>query len=206
MIMPLQFQVGESAPSVELCPPEPGQGLVIFADGAGHGENRRRHHDAARRLQMHGLGTLLFGAAEVAAATAAANDDVAGLARRLRWALGALPASLQQVPIGLLGCGDGAAAVLLVAAQQPDRVRAVVCCGGHFDAAEPMLADVRVPTMLMAGAADLPGVDGTRRAHALLRCEKRIDIVPRATRRFLEAGTLELAVERAAEWFGAHLS
>jgi putative phosphoribosyl transferase len=164
-------------------------------------------------LQQYGLGTLLLetpGSAGRADADAGGDAGAAGdadaLTNRLLQALEALPVSLSGTPIGLLGCGDGAAAVLLAAARRPDRVRAAVCCAGRFVAADPVLADLRVPTMLIAGAADPERVDEARQVHARLRCEKRIDIVPRASRHFLEAGTLELATERAADWFCGHLA
>ena len=70
---------------------------------------------------------------------------------------------------------------------------------------EAMLGDVRAPTLLLAGAADPQTLDLNRQAYVRLRCEKRIEIVPRASHRFLEAGTMSIVAQAAADWFGAHL-
>lgn len=38
-----------------------------------------------------------------------------------------------------------------------------------------------------------------------LTCEKRLDVVPRATHLFEEAGTLGVVADSASEWFATHL-
>ena len=45
-----------------------------------------------------------------------------------------------------------------------------------------------------------------RRALALLRCEKALEIVEGATHLFEEPGTLEAVTARAGDWFLAHLA
>jgi putative phosphoribosyl transferase len=49
-------------------------------------------------------------------------------------------------------------------------------------------------------------VEISRAGFARLRCEKRIELVPRATRLFLEAGTLDDVAQRAGDWFSDHLT
>ena len=42
-------------------------------------------------------------------------------------------------------------------------------------------------------------------AYKALECEKRLEIVPRATHLFQEAGTLETVAILAGDWYLAHL-
>jgi putative phosphoribosyl transferase len=69
-----------------------------------------------------------------------------------------------------------------------------------------VLGDLRAPTLLLVGAADPEMVEISRVGFTRLRCEKRIDLVPRATRLFLEAGTLDDVAQRAGDWFSDHLA
>ncbi|HJW10412.1 MAG TPA: alpha/beta hydrolase, partial [Albitalea sp.] len=57
----------------------------------------------------------------------------------------------------------------------------------------------------IVGGADAEVLQLNRAAYKLLQCEKRIDIVPRATHLFQEAGTLETVAELASAWFLEHL-
>jgi putative phosphoribosyl transferase len=45
-----------------------------------------------------------------------------------------------------------------------------------------------------------------RQAHAALRCERRLAVVPGATHLFEEPGTLQAAAELARDWFIGHLA
>ena len=64
---------------------------------------------------------------------------------------------------------------------------------------------VRAPTLLIVGGRDDGVIDLNRQAYDLLRCEKKLEIVPGATHLFEEPGTLEQAAEHAAKWFEARL-
>ena len=67
------------------------------------------------------------------------------------------------------------------------------------------LAEVRPPTLLIVGGDDLAVLDLNRAALDWLRCEKRLEIVPRAGHLFEEPGALDLAIELARAWFTRHL-
>jgi pimeloyl-ACP methyl ester carboxylesterase len=127
------------------------------------------------------------------------------LAQRVMQSLDALPPPLRELPIGLFGASTGAAAALMAAAQRPDEVEAVVSRGGRPDLAGDALRHVRAATLLIVGGADTEVLALNRRAYAQLTCEKRIEVVPRATHLFEEAGALEVVADSAAEWFAAHL-
>lgn len=193
------------APGV-MCVVADARGLVVFVHGDGAGDTARRSEVLALRMQSRAMSTLVLDLlTPQEAARPETHDDVALLARRLMQALDALPAPLRDLPVGLLGTGAGAAAALVVAANRPQTVRAVVTRSGRPDLAQGVLGDVRVPTLLLVGAADPDILELNRAAYGRLRGEKRIDIVPRATHLFLEAGTLDVVALRAGDWFAAHL-
>jgi putative phosphoribosyl transferase len=82
----------------------------------------------------------------------------------------------------------------------------VVSRGGRPDLAEPKLAAVTAPTLLIVGGDDHVVVELNRDAQAQLRCENRLAIVPGATHLFEEPGTLRRAAELARDWFVNHLA
>lgn len=200
------IDLGAPLSGAELTTVTGAQGLVVFAHADGGARTSWRSDELARVLQRRELNTLLF---DLLAADEADNrrkhDDVELLTRRLLQALDALPAALRDTPIGLLGSDSGAAAALMVAARRPQRIRAIVAKGGRPELAASVLGDVRAPTLLLVGAADPEVLDLNRQALARLRCEKRIDIVPRATHLFLEAGALDAVAQHAGDWFATHL-
>ena len=78
--------------------------------------------------------------------------------------------------------------------------------GGRPDLAAPRLAAVTAPTLLIVGGHDDVVLDLNRQAHAQLRCESRLAVVPGATHLFEEPGTLQAAAELARDWFTSHLA
>jgi pimeloyl-ACP methyl ester carboxylesterase len=108
--------------------------------------------------------------------------------------------------VGLFGASTGAVAALVAAAREPDRVAAVVSRGGRPDLAVESLAEVRAPTLLIVGGVDHVVLDLNRDALTLLRCEKRLEIVPGATHLFEEPGALEQVSSLAARWFSENLA
>ena len=131
--------------------------------------------------------------------------DIALLGQRVLEALDALPAPARDLPLGLFGASTGAAAALVAAASRPDTVQAVVSRGGRPDLAREHLRSVRAATLLIVGGSDVEVLALNRAAFAVLHCEKRIDVVPRATHLFEEAGALETVARLASDWFLEHL-
>jgi pimeloyl-ACP methyl ester carboxylesterase len=190
----------------DLCVVPGAAGLVLFchADGASRTSARSRH--VARRLQHRGLSTLLFDLLDPdEAARPSSADDIDLLTQRVLQAIDALPAAQRDVPIGLFGSDTGSAAALVADTRLPAGAAAVVSRSGRLDGAGRALAEVRAPTLLIVGGADPDAVEGNRRAYALLRCEKRIEIVPRTSHHFVEAGALDRAALSAGDWFCEHL-
>lgn len=118
---------------------------------------------------------------------------------------GELEAFGARLPLGLFGASTGAAAALVAAASRPNTVQAVVSRGGRPDLAREHLGSVRAATLLIVGGSDAEVLALNRAAFALLHCEKRINVVPRATHLFEEAGALETVARLASDWFLEHL-
>jgi pimeloyl-ACP methyl ester carboxylesterase len=108
--------------------------------------------------------------------------------------------------IGLFGASTGSAAALVAAAKRPKVVQAVVSRGGRPDLAEFALGSVRAPTLLIVGAQDPQVLQLNMNALGLLRCVKRLEVVPRATHLFAEPGALEQVARLARDWFCHHLA
>jgi putative phosphoribosyl transferase len=207
MLTRTSLTIGPHALAGELCLMDDARGLVLFVHGSGSNHLSPRNQRIALALQNQSLATCLVDllTAKEAADEATAHD-ITLIAARVSQAIDALPPAAAALPLGLLGAGTGAAAALMVAAERPQQVRAVVSRGGRTDLAAPVLSDVRTPTLLIVGGADSELLRLNREALSHLRGVKAIEAVPRATHLFLEAGTLEAAALRAGEWFRTHLA
>jgi len=189
-------------------------GVVLFAHGSGSGRHSARNRQVARSLQQAGIATLLFDLLtveeeQVDLRTRQHRFDIALLTQRMQDATAWIRAQpeLKRAPIGYFGASTGSAAALIAAARLGHRVRAVVSRGGRPDLAGPAaLAAVTAPTLLIVGGADPAVIDLNREAFARMQCEKRLEIVPRATHLFEEPGTLEEVSELAAAWFNEHMA
>lgn len=185
-------------------------GIVVFAHGSGSSRFSPRNRAVAEALHEARLGTLLFDLLTDGEAADRANVfDIELLARRLGVATDWLLAEPEsRLPVGYFGASTGAGAALLAAAEPShvDTVRAVVSRGGRPDMAAPRLSAVRAPTLLIVGGYDDVVIELNREAERLLRCERRLEIVPGATHLFEEPGTLEAAAALARDWFVRHFA
>lgn len=186
-----------------LAVPEGAIGIVVFAHGSGSSRLSPRNQYVARGLNEAGLATLLFDLLLPEEAEDRRNVfDIPLLATRLEEALDWLgDGPLASLPIGLFGASTGAAAALIAAVRRPDDVSAVVSRGGRPDLAAGALARVKAPTLLIVGGHDDVVIELNEGARDMLRCEKRLEIVPGATHLFEEPGTLDAVIELATAWF-----
>lgn len=186
--------------------------LVVSALAAGSAHFAGGHRALARSLADAGLAVLLV---DLLTAREEAGDigsgrfrfDVALLEERVEaacaWAR--QDPRLSGLPFGLLGAGTAAAAVIAAAARRPQEVRAVVARGGRADLAGEDLRFLRVPTLLLAGSADLPGVALARDAMRRMSAPVRLDLVPGAGPSFEEPGAPERVAALVSDWFLTHL-
>ncbi|UXI66308.1 phosphoribosyltransferase family protein [Tahibacter amnicola] len=185
-------------------------GLVIFAHGSGSGRHSPRNRFVSALLNREGLATLLLDLlTEAEDKRRSARFDIATLGRRLGAAMtwAGHDGEVAHLPIGLFGASTGAAAALVLAAERPGRVAAVVSRGGRVDLAGSLaLARVVAPTLLIAGSADTEVLALNRAALTYLAGPQDLTIVPGAGHLFEEPGALDRVAHLAAAWFGRWLA
>jgi putative phosphoribosyl transferase len=208
----VQIPSGPAALEGELVVPAGATGVVLFAHGSGSSRHSSRNQYVARVIREAGIGTLLFDLLTqdeetVDLRTGHLRFDIGLLARRLvdatRW-IGQEPET-RQLRVGYFGASTGGGAALVAAAELGAAVGAVVSRGGRPDLAGPALPRVQSPTLLIVGERDQVVIQLNEEAYAQLRCEKKLEIVPRATHLFEEPGALEDVARLATDWFRQHL-
>jgi dienelactone hydrolase len=185
---------------------------VVFAHGSGSSRHSPRNRFVAEQLRESGLGTLLVDLLTVEEEatderTGHLRFDIGLLADRLVHAIGWLGAQPETggLPVGLFGASTGGGAALRAAAARPEWVDAVVSRGGRPDLAGSALPLVEAPTLLVVGERDEQVIELNERAMARMHAPTRLEVVPRATHLFEEAGALERVAELARDWFVHHL-
>ncbi|MCA1842293.1 MAG: dienelactone hydrolase family protein, partial [Actinobacteria bacterium] len=175
--------------------PPDAAGVVVFAHGSGSSRHSPRNREVAAALRQAGLGTLLMDLltpAEEAldARTGELRFDIDLLAGRLVGAVGWLAAepATKALPVGCYGASTGGGAALVAAAEDPERIAAVVSRGGRPDLAGDALERVTAPTLLIVGGDDDVVLDLNRRALERISAEKRLAVVSGATHLFEEPG------------------
>lgn len=192
----------------QLTVPAGAAGLVVFAHGSGSGRLSPRNQQVAATLQAAGLGTLLFDLLTPVEAEDRANVfDIGLLASRMVAAISWARRrdDTGQLPIGLFGASTGAAAALWASTEPGVTVAAVVSRGGRPDLAQPRLAAVEAPTLLIVGGHDEAVLRLNEEAEHEMGCEKRLSVVPGATHLFEEPGALEEVAKLARDWFSYYL-
>ena len=204
----VRIQAGAVTLEGDLQVPDQAASLILFAHGSGSSRHSPRNRFVAHELQTAGLATLLLDLltreeAAVDQHTGHLRFDIELLAGRLvaatQWA--AVDPATQSFTIGYFGASTGAAAALVAAAVEPEKVRAVVTRGGRPDLAGEALPLLRAPTLLIVGGRDLTVLELNQAAMARMRAETRLEIVPGASHLFEEAGALEVVARLAREWF-----
>lgn len=206
----VQFKAGSVTLEGNLSVPDRAKGLVIFIHGSGSSRYSPRNQLVAGVLNTAGLGTLLFDLLtpeeeRTDITTAQWRFDVGMLSERVvdatKWVID--HDETAKLPIGYFGASTGAAAALVASTVLPDNIKAIVSRGGRPDLAASTLSRVTAPTLLIVGGRDMPVIDLNSKAIDLMTaCRiKKLEIVPRATHLFEEAGTLEKVADLAAVWF-----
>lgn len=188
--------------------PKDTMGMVIFSHGSGSSRLSPRNNYVAEVLQKKGLSTLLFDLLTENEDSIYENRfNIDLLTRRLidvtHW--------VQQqkeflgLSIGYFGASTGAASALRAAAYYGDEIKAVVSRGGRPDMALKDLHKVIAPTLLIVGGWDNLVIKLNEKAYQKLLCERKLEIVPKATHLFEEQGKLEEVAQIAANWLTRYL-
>jgi pimeloyl-ACP methyl ester carboxylesterase len=180
-------------------------GVVLFVHGSGSGRHSPRNQFVAAKLRASALGTVLL---DLLTPNEEHADQFSGhlrfnipfLARRVSAAIDHLRQQT-RLPLGMFGASTGAAAALVVAANRPAEVGAIVSRGGRPDLAGNALAAVKPPTLLIVGGADQEVLELNTKAMDRMTAPVRLEVVPGATHLFHEPGALETVAELAADWF-----
>jgi putative phosphoribosyl transferase len=189
------------------------QGIVLFAHGSASSRHGPRNLFIADRLNKANLATLLIDLLtaeeeELDNRTHHLRFDIDLLADRLTGTIDWLTTDDKTRPLtmGLFGASTGAGAALVAAAKRSSRVSAVVSRGGRPDLAGDFLEKVQAPTLLIVGENDPAVLKLNREAMEKLSIPNLLEIVPRASHLFEEAGTLELVADLAQKWFTKYLN
>src|SRR5437879_1930230 len=202
----VQIQSGAAVLQGELNIPAGARGVVLFAHGSGSSRHSPRNQFVARTIRGAGVGTLLF---DLLTSEEEAIDlrtrhlrfDIGLLAERLVDATHWLKADMSHLNVGYFGSSTGGGAALVAAAALGETIGAVVSRGGRPDLAGAALPQVKSPTLLIVGGLDQAVIKLNEQALALLRSERRLEIVPGASHLFEEPGTLAEVARLAGEWF-----
>lgn len=188
------------------------RGTILFAHGSGSSRLSQRNRWVAARLVEAGFATVLLDLLtteedRVDQRTREYRFDIPLLAQRLEGATDWLvkQPGIGELPIGYFGASTGAAAALIAASRQPERIAAVVSRGGRPDLAHGHLAAVRAPTLLIVGEQDPEVLELNQVAARHLSGIVKIEIVSGATHLFEEAGALETVSKLAGDWFDRYL-
>lgn len=192
----------------DLVLPADASAVVVFAHGSGSSRHSPRNRLVAATLHQAGLATLLMDLLteqeeRLERAGAMLRFDVELLADRLgkasRW-LSTTPET-RELGVGYFGASTGAAAALIAAANDPQRIAAVVSRGGRPDLVPPaLLRNVAAPCLFIVGGDDREVLELNRQAYAHLRHERRIEVIPGASHLFEEPGALEQVAVLARDW------
>lgn len=188
-------------------PPNP-RGIVLFAHGSGSSRGSPRNTYVAEKLNAEGFATLLIDLLTPEEGQDRRNVfDIPLLADRVIEASIWITSEpdLEDLPLGLFGASTGAGAALVGASEIKGRVGAVVSRGGRPDLAMVFLPQVTSPTLLLVGSLDHEVIGLNKLALAELSCIKQLKIITGAGHLFEEPGTLDKAIEHAADWFKIHL-
>jgi putative phosphoribosyl transferase len=204
--------VAELVLTGELVVPTQATGMALLFHCNACDRLGRRAANVAQVFQSHHLATLRFDlrADTECQGVQACNNGMhnhASLGRRVTQVLDWVAANpaLRGLPLGLFGIAAGATAALVAAALRPLSVSAVVCGGGRPQLSLANMTLVRVPTLLIVGAQDSVALNLNQAALRLLKCKKRLEVVPGASDSFEEPEALESVSELSALWLQNHL-
>lgn len=203
----ISIKVGKTELKAHLCVPESCIGIILFVDGGRSKREWSPNDHVASVLRESRLGALWL---DLSVGQTVEPFDVNREEATCRYLdavcdwLWEYRSIQDDVPVGLYGIHDGAAAVLHLAAVRDD-ISAVVSRGCYPDKPlQNVLCRIRSPTLLIVGGLDGALIGTNRSVYAALRCKKQFAIIPGATHAFEEPGNVEVVTRLARCWFLQH--
>jgi putative phosphoribosyl transferase len=199
----------------ELVVPPEAKGIVIFAQCSGSSRYSNRNHYLAHLLrQQEGLATMLIDL------LTEEEDTIDQRTQHFRYDIGFLSSRLitvtdwlfenpitRDLKVGYFGVNRASGAAFLAALARPVNVGAIVCRSGYTDLVSESLCDVQAPTLLIVGGNDCAIIAMNEDALAQIPTEhKQLEIIPEASHKFNEPGTLEEVARLASQWFKYYLA
>jgi putative phosphoribosyl transferase len=206
---PIELDISGVRLRGDLTVPAGARGLVVFAHGSGSSRRSPRNRAVAQVLGEAGLATLLFDLLTVGEEADRANVfDIPTLAHRLSAVTRKVTDrdDVHDLKVGYFGASTGAAAALWAAAEPDSSIAAVVSRGGRPDLAEPRLAHVKAPTLLIVGGEDRTVLALNLHTQEWMSCSIRLLVVPGATHLFEEPGAMDVVAGAARDWFVRYLA
>src|SRR5262249_39242864 len=202
----VMIRTGKAVLPGQLSVPPGATSLVLVACSPEHTSFHRHSQAVAGTIRDAGIGTLVLDLLTqeehaIDGYTHHLRFDTKLLGDRLVDAMQWAGGIVHPANIGLFGSATAGGAALVAAAIMGEQVSAVVLRGGRPDLAADSLPAVKAPTLLIVGGGDYPIIEINRNAWVRLRCERDLMIVPRASHRFEEPGTLAAASRLTAQWF-----
>lgn len=188
--------------------PVKAQNLIIFSHGHGRSILMPHEHRLALAFQQEGFGTLIFDTLDNHEDIPEESIDIAFLSRGLLTSTQWLHnhSDYHSFNLGYFGSGTGAAAALKAASELGDTIKAVVSMSGRLDLVKAELAEVRCPTLLIAGELDFNIVKKNQKALSKLNVKKQLAVVSGASHLFEEPDKLNKAAHIAGLWFKKYLA
>jgi len=205
----VHLPAGEVVLEGQLQIPPAARGLVLVALGAGATRCARRVQEISRTLRDSGFGTLVMDLLTPEEERQYGRRfDIPCLADRMLQLSFDLRPSLEtaKLRLGILSSATSGAAALWAAACPEMEVSAIVSNEGRLDLVEDLLADVHVPTLLVAGSRGGEVTRMNAQLYSRIAAPKDMIVVPGATDVFEESFARGELARWASQWFGCFLA
>lgn len=192
----------------ELVVPTNAKAVIIFAHGKKSNRRSPRNVYMAELLQKEHFATLLIDLlSEEEQQKPEEPYDVDLLAERLshirRWM--DINPYTDALMVALVGSSTGAAAALKTVAKADNKIGAIVSRGGRPDMAMDVLAQIKVPVLLIVGGEDQEELKMNQDAFEKLNTTKELKVIEGATHLFEEEGKLEEVAHITRDWLLYHI-
>ena len=193
--------------------PRPGFSIVLFSNGGPQGHFDEAHRHVASMLKEKGFGTCHLRAHEDpetgtkrSAALPLNNYSLQTIAEILLTAADAMAyqKELAGARISLFGSGEGAAASMYAATQNPGVIFTMVLSGARLSSALSRAAQNAVPTLFIVGSEDYVDARSTRAAFATARGPKELVVIEGSGHLLREPGALEAVSDHTTRWILQH--